>query len=329
MDPNNDKQLLFAVSAFIAKRLTSTVPEMLEEHKRRLDRCPEFQTLNKATGYLKGKEQLCLKIKPQPLVDLFNKAGYPYYTTSANYKGDVVPHLTPCSESNRELLMQTVQRSCAPIINKKLRHYLEKQRQKIVGVQYYGDTYTPEVHILCEPIPNEDKSTTPMTMPTQPHKRHDDKDDEYQLALDPASHNHIKAEHMLQARLEQEANNDDKPKEPKPVKPFTDDNLSRQHQQQVIRQQVEAVNDDDDDNDNNYKKRNQRQQQRRNRQRQSQQQTATTNSNLSPEWQRVVDKQLAREEAEQYALKHPTTTRKRSGGGHNGQQADNELTPFD
>lgn len=297
MDPNNDKQLLFAVSAFIAKRLTSTVPEMLEEHKRRLDRCPEFQTLNKATGYLKGKEQLCLKIKPQPLVDLFNKAGYPYYTTSANYKGDVVPHLTPCSESNRELLMQTVQRSCAPIINKKLRHYLEKQRQKIVGVQYYGDTYTPEVHILCEPIPNEDKSTTPMTMPTQPHKRHDDKDD--------------------------------KPKEPKPVKPFTDDNLSRQHQQQVIRQQVEAVNDDDDDNDNNYKKRNQRQQQRRNRQRQSQQQTATTNSNLSPEWQRVVDKQLAREEAEQYALKHPTTTRKRSGGGHNGQQADNELTPFD
>lgn len=320
MDHNNDKgeQLLFTASAFIANQLTATVLEMMEGHKWRNDRCPEFQTLNKFAGSLKGKDRIRLKLKPQALVDLFNKAGYSYYTTGVNYKGEVVAHLTPYSAPNRKLLMQTVQRSCASIINKKLRHYLQGQRQRIVGVQYYGDTYTPEAHILCEPIPNE-ATTTPVNVPIHNHKKqlHDQVNEEDNNSpFSTSAYSQANQRRLIQIQQQAVNGNSDNdnpqetPDEPIKPQPIIDNNSSLQ---QAVKQQIDAVSDDNDEN--NKKKRDRRLQRQRNRQRQSQHQTEQEKQD---ETARIIrERCLAAEKKREEELKHPTNNKWRNGGNGN------------
>lgn len=326
MDHNNDKgeQLLFTASAFIANQLTATVLEMMEGHKWRNDRCPEFQTLNKFAGSLKGKDRIRLKLKPQALVDLFNKAGYSYYTTGVNYKGEVVAHLTPYSAPNRKLLMQTVQRSCASIINKKLRHYLQGQRQRIVGVQYYGDTYTPEAHILCEPIPNE-ATTAPVNVPIHNHKKqlHDQVNEEDNNSpFSTSAYSQANQRRLIQIQ-QQAVNNDgrddDNDNEPEPAKPTPPSpNINDSSLQQSIHQQQQAIEDDEDEK----KKRDRRLQKQRTKQRLNHQQTEQEKQD---ETARIIRERCLAAEAKRNAeLKHP---KRNNGSGHSANGRSHQPTP--
>lgn len=202
------------------------------------------------------------------------------------------------------------------------------------SVTYFDWENIPKIYLFSNPR----EPLTPVYIPSfgfnqneEKHHSTTDNDDKYQSALDPASHNHLKAEHMLQARLQQEAehghghnDDNDEPKPTKPTPPTDDDNSSLQ---QGIKQQQQAIDDDDDDE---KKKRDRRLQKQRNRQRQSQQQSKAdqydnnVNKPLSPEWQQAVNKYLAHEKAVQDALKHPKPKRwngsnSGSRGGRNGR----------
>lgn len=175
------------------------------------------------------------------------------------------------------------------------------------SVTYFDWENIPKIYLFSNPR----EPLTPVYIPSfgfnqneeKHHSTTDNDDDKYQSALDPASHNHLKPEHMLQARLQQEAD-DDKPEEPetKPSKqqPIVDDALIRQRQQQAEQQQADAVNDDDDDYDNKKKRERRQQRQRRTKQRLTQEQQQDNEARI------IRERCLAAEKKYNEELKHPT-----------------------
>lgn len=324
MDPIiNNKEPLLVPSAFetVAER-KQTLVELLSEHIARKDRCREPELPNKLTSskdgnVKKGHLILNFRVKESDLIDLFNKAGYPYHTTATNRYGLTIKHYIPNSKYHQKLLWRTIQHSSARFLSK-MHDY---KGQRLVGIAYFYDTPTPEIDAIY--YQNNEDTTAPITLIPTPTYKHKVEDEDDSSPLSTSAYSQANQQRLI--RIQQQAVNDnpdddnpqEEPDEPIKPQPIIDDNSSLQ---QAVKQQTNAINAaDDDDNENEKKRRDRRlQRQRRTKQQLTKQQDDSNHSNLSPEWKKAINKYLAREEAEQYALKHPTTTRRNGTNGNHG-----------
>lgn len=300
-------QFLLPTNAFNAELHQQKLIDMLMEHDNRDDLCRENPELNHLDGTLAGQQVMYLQAKPEALLKFFKQVGCAYDTIGTTDKGEKVPHYTPKDNNDKVLLLQVLRHSCARYINNELKHRFLHQR--LVGIQYYCDTPTPEAHLLYE-FSTENTTTTyptlnPINLPTAKTKNtEEDDDDDIDSPLSTSAYSQANQRRLIQ--LQQQAVNsgqgrDDDKQEPEPIKPTPlTPNISAL--QQAQHQQQQAIEDDDDEEEEK-KKRDRRLQKQRTRQRQSNQQTE---AEKQADEARIIREQCLKAEAKRdEELKHP------------------------
>lgn len=294
MDQNQGEQFLFPETAFNAELHQQKLIDMLLEHDKRDDLCRENPELNHLDGTLAGQQVMYLQAKPEVLLEFFKQTGCAYDTVGITDKGKKVPHYSPKEQQDKVLLLQTVRRSANRYINDNLNHRFPNQ--KLVGVQYFFDTPTPEAHLLYE-FASEATTTTSPSPNKLSSKNHKENEEDINSPLSTSAYSLGNQRRLIQRQQEAVNGDDNKQEEPDvPIKthPVIDENLQRQRQHQAEQQQADAVNDDDDD-DYNKKNRDRRNQQRRTKQRLTQEQEAEI----------IRERCLAHEAKVNEELKHP------------------------
>lgn len=262
---------------------------LFKVHALGMDQQSPFSRYNQPNGDLSGNCRYHLEPTPEHLAKYNQSTGF----HAINYYAkDILGIIAGLDTEQRNAYFAG--------LNKDLRTLAHQAFPHHSGSVTYFDWGGPKIYIFSNP---QDPLTPVYTPSFNFHKAEeerystvDDKDDEYQSALDPAS------QHMLQARLQQEAehghnDDNDEPKPTKPTPPTDDDNSSLQ---QAIKQQDDAVNDDDDDYDNKKKRERRQQRQRRTKQRLTQEQQQDNEARI------IRERCLAAEKKYNEELKHPT-----------------------
>lgn len=206
-------------------------------HSINYDVAPKFSHYNRQTKRLSGKTYLKIHVKKDSLIQYFEDSGFAYDDMSVNRFNRPIAHYAPISQQNLDIFVNEMLKNFQKIIKLRYPHS--------TGSLFLFDEPVPVCHVFTkkpqEYVPEFDYVPN---LSSDSDSKADDKEEQGPLA----PNNHLKAEHLLQARLQQDNDHDDdnnseQVKPSTPPKPDNNDNSSAL--QQAVKQQTDAIDEEE------------------------------------------------------------------------------------